>query len=272
MIRNSLIFGLVCIALLAANAAAATAHYWRFEDAPGFLQDSAGSATLTNSGSATQLALPGSGRASSFQPASNEAADMAFTDVLTASTSGAGDFTIELFAHADSTAGPFGNAMAGFALTASNIDIGWVFQMRASKFQLLAFDGISTKFINSGIDAVAGKDYYAAVAFDLTGNQATFYIQNLTDDGALQTAVIGHSMTGYNAINTFVIGGAADTSLGFDGVIDEVRLSDNVLNENQLLLNNLAVPEPSSFVLFAGFTVFLRHRSRQHSPRRARNP
>ena len=74
-------------------------------------------------------------------------------------------------------------------------------------------------------------------------------MQDLTNDGALQSETVSHSVSSYNAISTFSIGAIADGSLDTDGLIDEVRLSDMALEEGDLLIN--VVPEPASFALLA---------------------
>ncbi|MHC4442339.1 MAG: LamG-like jellyroll fold domain-containing protein [Planctomycetota bacterium] len=243
---------LILLVLHAGSVAAATIHYWRFEDSPGFLADSAGLANLTASASAQQATLPATGRGSSFRLldfGNAKAADLPQTDVLTASTSLAGNFTIELFAHADSVGSNYGDTLAGFGLGRFNNQIGWLFQIR-SNFVLTASEGNTASIIDSGIHGAPGKDYYAAVAFDLAGDQATFYVQNLTDGGPLQVATVTHSLTTYNAISTFSIGAAANGEMGFDGLIDEVLLSDTVLSQEQLLVNHF-IPEPGTLSLLA---------------------
>ncbi len=87
------------------------------------------------------------------------------------------------------------------------------------------------------------KPYYLAVAVKLargtTPGQVTFSLKDLSnDDEPLLVATVPHSVTGGlgNAL-PFTIGGRSvpKADAGFDGLIDDVRLSDAALGADQLL-------------------------------------
>ncbi len=103
--------------------------------------------------------------------------------------------------------------------------------------------------IFSGLHIALGKPYFVAVSVKLADPSetgVTFYSKDLSnDDEPLQIATFAHKVTsGINAGVPLQIGArsAAATNL-FDGLIDDVRLSDTPLAVEQLLLNNAAVSE-----------------------------
>ncbi|HVJ46751.1 MAG TPA: LamG-like jellyroll fold domain-containing protein, partial [Luteolibacter sp.] len=111
-------------------------------------------------------------------------------------------------------------------------------------------------------------DYYVAATVNFTGTtvETVFYIQNITDSGAL-ISMNGTPATlpaGYSALPTSLYNSTANFAIGasyatgspsryYDGLIDEVRLSDTVLSPSQLL----AVPETSSAGLIAAAALLL---------------
>jgi hypothetical protein len=262
--------GLAFAVLLILHAAAAQGgviHYWQFEDGA-FLDDSTGSATLTNAGG-TQLSLPTTGPGSTFTGLSGGnafATDIDFTDSMSATLSDTptGDFTVELFGHFDAFSASFGSVLAGFATSQSNNDIGWVVQARTlssvtNNFILSVFDGASYEFVASGIGLQTDIDYYLAASWDQDGD-ATFYVQDLTNGTPLQVVTKSHTLTAYNPINTFSIGATSNGQLPTGGLFDEVRLSNSVLAQQDLLIeswSSVAVPLPSSVWLFAAAAVLL---------------
>jgi len=243
--RRLVVAVLMLVLALAGPSAATTLHYWQFESSPGFLQDSVGGSTLTSTGSASQVALPASGRGSDFATGALSgnaaAADLAINGWLRTSNVALGDFTVEALAHADAFWGSSGDTIVGAADAQNNVNVGWLLQVRSSQLSFALCYGASCDLNLSGISIVAGKDYYLAAAVDLAGGQTTFYVQNLTDGGALQTAVASNAFTAFNQPTYLAIGATGDGSLGFDGLIDEVRISDRVLGAEELMI----VPEPS---------------------------
>ena len=169
--------------LLLIHTQAATAgviHHWRFESG-GFLDDSVGSADLTNTG-VSQVALPGTGRGSDFDLAlsNGSAGDFGSLSRTTASLPAAptGSFTVEFFAHFDILIGPFGDHLLGTATSQANSTIGWSLQARRLNNALTLFTCLA-----STCDTMASSflldpaiDYYVAVVFDQPGGEATFYL------------------------------------------------------------------------------------------------
>ncbi len=256
------------IACTWSTTAAAAEHDWRFETLPGFLADSQGSATLsTAGGGATQLALPASGRGSTFSSApsaSVSAADFNGASTMSAWLSDAptDDFTVELYAHFDAFAGSYGEHIAGTALNRFNANIGWSLQYRfgTTTLQMIPCTASSCELVDSGITLETGKDYYIAVTLDIVGaagGNVVFYVENLTDGTGLQTVSRPHSVASYNPISTFAIGGAADSDMAVNGLIDEVRLHNRVLGPEEIQGSSSAVPALSgSGLLILALAIF----------------
>jgi hypothetical protein len=266
---------------------AATIGYWRFENSPGFLSDSSGNGnTLTVNGTVAQAALPSGIRGASFPnpiPSSNLtnnfAADFAGTsdylsDSALASTPTA-NFTVESLVHWENSANnneSFSDIIVSTRDASSNI--GFFLQIRTDGFNgtnpngelFLSFnDGTANRFVNSGFSPLSNTDYYFAAAANMSGGIATFYVKDLTNNGALQTINVPHSgLGGLNSANILEIGSSAISVDGFDfdGLIDEVRISNTYLTANQLLIAPPPVaPEPSSLSLFALGAVGLLRRT-----------
>ncbi|QSA97349.1 LamG-like jellyroll fold domain-containing protein [Methylococcus sp. EFPC2] len=247
------------------RADADTLHYWRFEIAPGFTADSAGFSALVGGG--TQTAVPASGPGSAFPhyfsvpgggPNTSAAAFHGSEALSTTIAPITSNFTVEAFVHLNSAEGPFGKCIvcsttnsASIAETsfALEVRLDQVYGSQIGELVLATSDGASLAFVNSGFVLGTGTDYYVASAFDLSGN-ASFWVQDLTNGGVLQSTSKAHGATSLNSIASLAIGGdGAGAKFGFelDGLIDEVRLSNTVLDESQLLINNTTpVPLPSA--------------------------
>lgn len=275
---------LLLIGFQTATAVADTLHYWRFEDSPGFLSDSAGSGDLVSPGIADQSALAATGRGMYFTglPGGNaRAADVGpgSLDFLAATIPTlTGDFTAEAFVHFDAFAGTFGDHIVG--LTAGGGNWSWTLQVRFrdtddwddKELLLGLFDGSDSAMIRSNIIMETGKDYYVAAAVNLSGREATIYVRNLTDAGPLQAVTGPHTMSSLHPLNTLSIGGFVNSNyLTMDGLVEEVRISNAVLAPGDLLVANLGppvdpVPEPSTLILvvtgcFAGAWMWRRRRA-----------
>ena len=98
-----------------------------------------------------------------------------------------------------------------------------------------------------------GKDYYGAAAVDIPGGTVTFFLQDLSDGGPLQQASRPHNVGTLNTSDQLSIGGLSSSSFfDIDGLIDEVRISDQALRAQELLANNI-IPEPTTaFLVFGG--------------------
>lgn len=124
--------------------------------------------------------------------------------------------------------------------------------------------GSDTAVVASPFTLLANVDYYVAAAIDLTDTSAsgiTFYLQDLTNGGALQSAGVAHTGTAlFNSSTNFTIGSTDQPSSLFNGIIDEVRLSDTKLATSELQI----VPEPASTGLLGiGLLSTLARRRRQ---------
>jgi hypothetical protein len=103
--------------------------------------------------------------------------------------------------------------------------------------------------IFSGLNIEIGKPYFVAVSVKLADSGETgiaFYSKDLSnDDEPLQIANFPHKITnGIRAGVPLQIGArCADAKNLFDGLIDDVRLSNTALSGGQLLLNDAAISE-----------------------------
>lgn len=250
MRTTALVLQLLLMTLIPVSSDAATIHHWRFENSPGFLEDSVGGLDLTLNGGVTQSAIPASGRGSEFDSvfSNDAAADFTGLGSLTTASFATTNFTVEVLAHPDWLGEFFGHTLVSMGTAAQNASIGWLFQIRPSggtnQLTMVLCNGTSCDINFSGFTVDIGKDYYFASAVDLTGGETTLFFQNLTDGGALQSVVVANSFTTLNDASGFSIG-SLDTALQFDGLIDEVKISDQLLSQNQLLI----APEPSTALL-----------------------
>ena len=111
--------------------------------------------------------------------------------------------------------------------------------------------------IFSGLHIDIGKPYFVAVSVDLddaTEKGITFYAKDLTnDDEPMQSVQIAHTVTAGIANDApLVIGGMPSGESGlFDGLIDDVRLSDAALHTEDLLFTS---PSPGEHTM--GFWKF----------------
>lgn len=119
-------------------------------------------------------------------------------------------------------------------------------------FLLVSGNGTETHILGSGLVLNQGDQYYVGASFNGTSetDDVTFYLQNLTDGGSLQSVTIssGRISTNNPATGPIQIGSFSDQSSRWTGLIDEVRLSSEVLSENQLLI----IPEPGTYAALAG--------------------
>ncbi len=112
--------------------------------------------------------------------------------------------------------------------------------------------GDPVEAVFSGLHIDIGKPYFVAVAVNLdntTEKGITFYAKDLTnDDEPMQSVQIAHTVTSGIANETpLVIGGlgAGNGSL-FDGLVDDVRLSDSALKNEELLFTS---PSPGEHTM-----------------------
>jgi len=270
---------------VAGTANAATIGHWRFESGSFTDDSSANSLDLTNTGVDTYT-LSGTGAGSDFPSpipqtgtSNGQAAQLdrvqsdkfsvADAAVLSAIATNKA-FTAEGFVHLTerddtvqylisqigSSQNSFGFQPSGPGAAANN-----------NMHLLLSSDGINFDGVyNSGIFLELNKDYYIAVAVDLnqadSDDRVVFYAQNLTDGSPLQVA----NMTGVTATSIhdstadLAIGNVAAGNRGFDGYLDEVRLSSTQLSQSELLIS---IPEPASLAMgLFGMTLIAARRRR----------
>ncbi|HBR93964.1 MAG TPA: hypothetical protein DEA90_07340 [Opitutae bacterium] len=269
MIMSRGFFALAAAATLLAPvaASAATAAYWRFEDGA-ILTDSAGSNDLSANGTSPgAYVLPESGAGSAFPDpilggANGQAADFSGNNgfYATDAFNFGSAMTVEGFFNADTVGGYL---LSQWNSTGGNAGASWGLGLQNGTFRV-AIAGASTVAANVTLEEtiVANKDYYFAMTFD--AGVVTVYLQNLTDDTAMVHGVrdVSSSITQLvNSPHQLTIAGltgdnGASMKAGFDGLLDEIRLSDTVLSVDQFLVS---VPEPSSSALLlgAGCLMFL---------------
>lgn len=274
LIRCTTIFLTAITGLIATSASAATQAYWRFEgDTPTtYLEDSSGNGhSLTAIGTPAQTPIPVSGDGSAFPTTIPQtgAANTKFSNqsgssyVAVADPFALNDFTIEMYADkVNQTSGTqyyisqwqtsSNNRSYGLGVGGSSSAGGGAIGAN-ELFLLLSEDGSSTEIVSSGITLALNTDYYLGVSFDESDQASgvTFYAQDLTNTGALQVASIGHTITSLHDSTTFLrIGAFNDGSSQLSGILDEVRVSNTVLSQSELLTT--AIPEPGTYAFIAG--------------------
>lgn len=281
---------ILCSVLSASSLTAATIGYWRFENSPGFLNDSSGNGnTLTVIDTVTQAALSSGIRGADFPNpvpsnnlTNNSAADFAGTgDYLrnsALSSTPTSDFTVETLVHWENSANnkeSFSDVIVSTRDAASTL--GFFLQIRTDGFNgtdpngelfLSFFDGTDNRFVNSGFSPAPDTDYYLAAAADMAGGEITFYIKDLTNNGELQALNVPHSGVGpLHTAGILEIGSSNISADGFDfdGLIDEIRISNSYLTVDELLITSHPAPEPSSWLLWAvaSATMLQRKRSKE---------
>ena len=275
-IASAFVAALTVIGLNLPVHAAIIAH-WRFEASPGFLNDSAGSNTLTNNGSVTQVASPFSDPVPQTGAANAHAASFNGTNYLTAADNAAftsQTFSLEAFFTTGDVsktrviAGHFGSG-APYANQRS-----YAIGMMDSKLMLFVGTSTGNGTRNFELGVLNNNvNYYAAATVDFGGSgDITLYLQDLTNSGPLQTAnflktdgvggVLGANL--FNSSAPFSIGSNAQGGSLFDGIIDEVRFSNTKLGASEL---RISIPEPSTLVLLGpalGSAVLFGRRSRRN--------
>ncbi len=232
-----------CLPFAVGSADAATVGYWRFEDSPGFTNNSAGTHHLVADAGATQVTLPSSGRGDDFSDpipqtsASNDkAAEFDGSSGMDSGTGGGnlittGEFTIEAFCNADSWSGTRAIAAQWDHTSGKR---SWI--LRAGEGSLVLYtssNGSGNESQSPGYTLATGKDYFIAITF--TNGTADFYLRNLTDGGIRTVTMTFSSHTSVFATDQITIGEQFGAAF-FDGLIDEVRISDTALDPADFLI------------------------------------
>ncbi|MCD4824561.1 MAG: LamG domain-containing protein [Phycisphaerae bacterium] len=258
---------LAMVGLLASVAQAATVGYWRFEDTPGYLEDSstynndltaAGDPThdtLSNLGVSFDNPIPQTSAANAKAVSLDRIGDYYHCADQTEFTVTA--FTIE--AYVRWSGGNTGYVASHYDYANNDRSWGLYFDRGSNTMRaVFSSNGTSSTTIASGISVAGATDYFVAMSFDVSGN-VEFYLKNLSA-GTWNTATVSHSLTSLNDTDgNFDIGaignGHADTL--WHGVIDEVRFSNDVLGQDDML----AMPEPATMtLLLLGLPLALRRR------------
>ncbi|MEM8875986.1 MAG: LamG-like jellyroll fold domain-containing protein [Planctomycetota bacterium] len=89
----------------------------------------------------------------------------------------------------------------------------------------------------------AGRSYYVAVVFDNQSDTVTYFAKDLTQGGELRKKTVPRSFgnwedaaDGTEALAPLTLGQTADGDQPFGGLFDEVRISNSVLTESDLLV------------------------------------
>ncbi len=268
LLRLCLIFAggsLLCVPAIAQNP---TVGYWRFEDgAKGFLADS-GSLSIplvveARMGEPQQVTLPQSGAGSTFLRATNHSAAL-FVDKNEANLHAEAkeellhlqEFTAEALVHLRTAnedakgqvivaSGAFDESGGSWMLsiTGETSPRGARHLMFAYQFAPGPWATENRVAIDSGLQLKMNTDYFVAVAFnaaDTAKSGLAFYLQDLTNKAALETAFRSHPQeaTSVEANQEGLrIGNLKSQKTGWDGLIDEVRVSNRQLAESELLIN-----------------------------------
>jgi hypothetical protein len=160
-----------------------------------------------------------------------------------------GDFTLEAVVILDSLSEDASVRVIASQWNGNARDPGWSFGVSGAKSKEGARNLILELSGDGGSEVVASdlriglhKTHYVAAAVTLSDSRESgvvFYLQDLSDPEApLRTAGVRHTVTGGLASKSaFMIGGRdGQTAHGWDGLIDEIRLSRVPLAKEQLLL------------------------------------
>jgi len=262
-------------AFAARLATASTVGNWRFETSPGLLTDSgANGLTLFTQGSApVSYPLPASGMGSSF-PRTVPQTGATNATAADLGTPGSGNFaradsaaltltnfTIEAFVHR-------GAATSGTQYIASQFNFtngaqrSWGLGVAGTSppaglasgelFFNLSSTGTTGIVVGSGMIVPPGVDCFVAASVNASNAMSgvVFHLKDLTNGGALNSTTRANPAgTVFNSPADFMIGGFNGGGSRWAGTIDEVRLSNAVLDPYQLLVTQLGPPPVATPVI-----------------------
>lgn len=259
--HTSLLLAALAGACSFTSASAATLGYWRFESSPGLLSATEGPDLVAGAVSPTQVAssfgtVPFTGATNANAASFGGTANFGVVDPSWVLGS---DFTIEAFVRVPAI--PSATVMIASEFNQAAGANSWFLGINNAgqlRFGTSANGNGSTNLsVNSSFVAplAANTTYYVAAVFN--SGSVTFHMQDMTNAGSLLS-------NGQSIANTSVFAAAVNLNIGsavstntptdrnfFTGIIDEVRLSDNALAANQLLVAS-SIPEPASFATIVG--------------------
>jgi pimeloyl-ACP methyl ester carboxylesterase len=281
---KQILFSFGLLAFLASGLSASTVGHWRFENASAPGEDSGPNGlTLANGNGVLSVAtpfpatLPGTSQsnalAGKFSVPDKRYLWIADTELFEFS-----DFTVEAYISPDSFgSGSDARAIASQMNTKTIGDSAWQFGLSGATSSLgarrpfLQISGNGTLLIAfspepsvSGSDfaLTVGRNYYVAVTtrFTGTGIDTKFYVKDLTAASSPLRRING-TLSGTPALPSALFNSTARFAIGashangaasrfFDGTIDEVRISNSVLESTELLIGEAVgdaePPEPPS--------------------------
>ncbi len=264
-------FAKTILGTLAALALVASAHanvvaYWRFEGGD-FLADSSGNNhALTNVGSVDQVASAFPNPVPQTGAANLNAASFDGSNYFTADDHGdftSNQFTLEAFFSMASDPGTATRVIAGHFGSDEPYENqrSYALGVRGGQLRVLMSstgEGNPNQRIWDVGTVEVGTNYYAAMAVDIDTTSLTMYLQDLSTD-TLDVFTFSDTLSALNQPTApFTIGSTAQGGALWDGTIDEVRLSNAVLTQDQLLI----IPEPGVVGLMALFGAALLVRRR----------
>ncbi len=240
------------------NADAGVIAYWRFE--PGALTtDSSGHGhTLTNSGATTSVSIPGvtvfdgdGGSNANTGSVSFNGTSNSMQTAATLDLSGASELTIEWFMKPTSATSAAGQMIFEHSENGNNHDGAIRSYIDSTGLLKTSQYAGSSKYYGSNtndIDPTQWTHYAVTMDRSLTG--AAERIKVYVDGVAAGTYVQTGNPTNDPAFINYVlyIGARNANSFYYKGLIDEMRISDQVLTPSQFL----SIPEPASEGLLLG--------------------
>lgn len=242
------------------SLSADTLGYWRFETTPGFLAATEGPTLVAGGVAPTQVAasfssVPLTGASNANAASFNGSANFGVVDPSWALGS---DFTIEAFVRLPSV--PAATIMIASEYNQAGNANSWYFGINNAGQLRLGTSSGGTGATNAAVNSTFGSalaantTYYVAAVFN--AGAVTFYLQDMSNEGSLLSNARSVSNTSVFAANVNLNIGSAVSTNGptdrnfFNGIIDEIRLSDNALATNELLVTS--IPEPSSSTALIG--------------------
>jgi len=277
------LFALLSISCTTLNAA--TVGYWRFEDSSDFpagpveatvgddlsIEDTVVAAT----GFPNPVPLTGATNTGSANLGNkdNEAAGGYLFNSQSNLQSLTGAFTFEAFVNlSDNDADSnyyVGSLWEDLTDGSDNNDRRWALGVKSSVTGTGGFDtgelfvlnspaGTSTALVGTDLILSTGTNYYVALALDGSTGNGTVYLQDLSSNTLQSATITGATVLASAMDDPFAVGrlGADDFKTNrWSGLIDEVRISDMVLSQNELLVSATIIPEPSTGILL-GLPLF----------------